>query len=769
MPQNISIENNFVGGLKTEFTGLNFPENAATETYNCVFEKKGNVRRRLGFDYETNYTLTAIDRDDVALSTYKWDNAGGDGSVEVLVLQVGGTLHFFRSSTAVTTDPISDQKLGSTITLSTYVPTGGSIDTAKECTFASGNGYLFVYHPSLEPIYCTYVSGTITATAITVQTRDFTGVVDPVEDTFRPTSLTDAHKYNIYNQGWYSGTGWTATSTTTRDSTAPQSKAFSIGTVAGISPGQVVSIVGDIGTGAPLLMSGTVTSYADPTLTLSVTSTNAISIFNCSNWTFTAVATGKVDTFKTDTTYYPSNADVWWRFKDANGAFDPSTTYQDVGQFSGPAPKGRFILSEFNQNRTSVSAVDNITTVTTLVRPRIGAWFQGRVWYSGVDAAFAATGTASAYSWSESIYFSQIIEKVEQFGRCHQVNDPTSSDLFDLLPTDGGVIRIQGCGQIFKLFPVQNGLLVFAANGIWFITGSQGIGFTANDYTVTKISGVQASNTTSFIDVQGWPIFWNDEGIYTVSPSQQGGGLTVNNLALDTILSFYQNIPLKSKQYARGDYDPINYIVQWCYRSSNESSTTTRYEFDRILCYNLRTQAFYPYSFSGTPKINDIKYIQSPGGSTAPEPVFKYLTSASNGAGSYNFTFSEEKETDYEDWDVYGTAVDYDSYFITGYKLHGNAIAKHSPNYVHIYINNEVNGQYKIRGIWDYAIHTDSNRFSSEETAEVTASTTNFGKAFKRHRIRGHGKVLQFKVASVAGEPFDIHGWAVHEVINESV
>jgi hypothetical protein len=774
MPQAISLENNFVQGLRTEFTGLNFPENAATETFNCYYDRKGNVRRRLGFDYEANYTLTDIDRDELAISTYKWDNAGGDGTVEILVLQVGSGLGFYRTSSADTSNPISDQKLGSTVSLSSFIPSGGSFTATKECTYAQGNGYLFVFHPDMEPIYCVYAAGTITAASITLKIRDFTGAVDGLEDSSRPVTLSDAHKYNIYNQGWYPGVAWSASSTTSV-AAGTGAKTWTIQTGLTISGGQVVTVTGTISVfGAPttINMTGTVTSYNSVSgeLVLNITSSSFTSPPNCSSWTFAAAASGKVETFFTAAgNVYPSNVDVWWRYKDSTGAYDPGTTFSNVSQFAGPAPKGRFILEAFNQNRSSISGVSNITTVSTTTRPRIGTWYQGRVWFGGVDAAFSASGTAAETSWTETIYFSQIIEKVEQFGRCYQVNDPTSEDLFDLLPTDGGTVRIQGCGQIFKLFPIQNGMLVFCANGIWFITGSQGIGFSANDYTVTKISGVQSSNSTSFVDVQGWPFFWNDEGIYAVSPGQQGNGISVENIAKKTILGFYQDIPLKSKQYARGDYDPINMIIQWCYRSTNESSTTTRYEFDRILCLNLTTGAFYPYSFSGTPKIHGVNYIQSPGGSTAPEPVFKYVTSASNGVGSYNFTFSEEKETDYEDWDVYGTAVDYTSYFITGYKLHGKAVAKVSPNYVYIFVNNETNAQYKIRGIWDYAIHTDSNRFSSEETATITASTSNFGKAFKRHRVRGHGYVLQFKVSSVAGQPFDIQGWSVHEVINQSV
>ena len=145
-------------------------------------------------------------------------------------------------------------------------------------------------------------------------------------------------------------------------------------------------------------------------------------------------------------------------------------------------------------NRSGVSGIAGLTSIVTTIRPRTGTWFQGRVFYAGVDASQQATGDAQYYTWTENIYFSQIITPGDntEFGYCYEINDPTSETLFDLLPSDGGVINIQGSGSIYKLFPVVNGLLVFAANGIWFITGSQGIGFTATVYTVTKLSGVQS-------------------------------------------------------------------------------------------------------------------------------------------------------------------------------------------------------------------------------------------------------------------------------------
>jgi hypothetical protein len=315
---------------------------------------------------------------------------------------------------------------------------------------------------------------------------------------------------------------------------------FSVAANLPIVNGDAIGLVGFISsgifTGYQVNFVGTVTSYVGTTLTTSLTAgTTIYGAVSAGTWTIGQSEADKVTAFASDVGSYPSNADVWWAFKDETGVFDPATTADNVTLNSGPAPKGYYVLQAFNLLRGAVSGVTGLTDVTTSKRPKTGTFFQGRVWYAGVDA----TG------FTENIYFSQIIERTEQFGRCFQINDPTSETLFDLLPSDGGIVRIQGCGTVHKLFSIQNGLLVFAANGVWFITGNQGIGFTANDYTVTEISKVQSISSTSFINVQGMPYWWNEEGIYTIVPGQQG--LQVKSLTLQTIASEYDEIPLESK------------------------------------------------------------------------------------------------------------------------------------------------------------------------------------------------------------------------------
>lgn len=807
MPQtsSVSVENNFTKGLVTESTGLNFPENAAFDTDNCVYTIVGDVTRREGFNFETNSTTDTVNRTSKAISEYKWNNVGGDGSTQLIVRQIGSTLYFFQSTSSTIAAPLSTTILASTIPISSYLASGSAADPSiTECQYTDGNGYLFVFHPDCNPFYCIFIPGspnTISASVIDVQIRDFVGLnPEPGNPSvlFRPTSLSPEHNYNLQNQGWTDAAAWTTSETNNENiTTSGPSLNITIGTEAfhnvnsglSISVNDPVSITlsgslsytnGGVGYTQPYSANatGVVTAYSGTTLTINVTNAplftvpgDTIGAINSTNWTFSknASITNTITTWHTGLSNYPSNTDIWFSFKDSSNVFSPSTTVGNVGLSTTPAPRGHFVVSAFNQNKTATSGIASLTSVLTTKRPRTGTWFSGRTWYAGVDATQNATGDAPFYTWTENIYFSQIITDISQAGYCYQTNDPTSETLFDLLPTDGGVITIQGSGAIYRLFPIQNGMLVFAANGIWFITGSQGIGFAANDYTITKISGVQSISSNSFVNVMGYPVFWNEEGIFACAPGQ-GGAITVNNLCLGTILSYYSNIPLQSKKFVKGDYNPIDYIIQWTFRSTNESSVTDRYEFDKILCFNTANKAFYPYSFTGTPKIHGVLYVAGPGGSTSPDPMFKYLTSYSN-SGSYKFTFSEENDiTHYKDWFAFDSAgTNFSSYFITGYKIRGQAQRRWQPGYVYMFLKNAVNNSYKIQGLWEFGISGNSGKWSTVQIINDTLDVAKFGVSYHRHKIRGHGLVLQLKVASVDGKPFDVIGWSIAETVNAGV
>ena len=504
------------------------------------------------------------------------------GQTELLVWQIGNNLNFYSTSAAgVNGTGVSQQFIGTVNFISYRAINNNSNVSLVECQFSAGNGYLFVYHPACDPFYCTYSGGVITANPITLQIRDFAGIFPepgnpPVN--FISTSLTNEHNYNLQNQGWVGTPPWTAQGSqvgfvgiigSNQLGIPGGGNAFTVPAgLTGTSPGQVITLFwsgtidmqapngsqGDYGASGQA--TGTLVSYSGTTMLLNITANTQpynipagyhfISFVGATNFAIQPGAVqNTISTFKTATGFYPSNADIWYEYKDSTGLFNPTTTYGSVSVGSGQAPQGHFILNAFIQQRSLLSGIAGLTDVTTSVRPRTGCWFAGRVWYAGIDASQAATGDQPFYTWTENIYFSTITNSISDFGTCYQTNDPTDETLFNELPTDGGVIVIPGSGAIYKLFPIQNGLIVFAANGNWLIRGNSGLGFTATDYSINKISPIKSISGSSFIDVLGLPIFWNEEGIYAVEPSKENapygfGGLTVNPLTVGTILLFLQ-------------------------------------------------------------------------------------------------------------------------------------------------------------------------------------------------------------------------------------
>lgn len=691
----VSVDNNFIGGLITQATGLNFPENACIDTDNCIFNERGFVSRRPSFDFEANYQTQEIDRYGNALTTYLWKNASDDGTSTLVVTQVGSTLYFYIADSAL---GLSAFPLADTIDLTDFSPSGGDDPSIDECQFAAGIGHLFVAHPKLDPFAVVYDSGagTVTGTKITITIRDFEGLDDSeVSVTDRPAALSDLHKYNLYNQGWDAA---------------------------------------------------------------------------------------KVATFHTDLSAYPSNADIWWLFKDTTGVYTPAGMNANVSPGNARAPKGSFVLEAFKQDRSTVSGIAGFDIVSSgTKRPSAVAFYAGRVFYSGVDA----------FNYTGKIYFSQIIETNKQFGYCCQQSDPSSETTFDLLGSDGGVIRIPGTGAIYRMLNIGNNLLVFASHGVWMISGSTGIGFQASDYTVSFLASTRVISANSFVDIQGFPAWWNVDGIFVVRPNQQGA-LTIESLTDQKIKDFILDIPFLSKKQARGYYNPFTHIVQWVYRSTAAATVTDSYEYDSALNFNILSGAFYGWSFpESTVKIHGLVVAETGGGSLldifdiadqASELVLdqagdqvityglglgstihtttKYLVSYLD-SGVYKFTWAEcaDFRGDYTDWVTFDSVgVDYTSDFTTGFKVYTEGQRRFQENYIFVFSNNEESSEYNFQSLWDFANANDSGRWSSAQT--ITHNATFYNYIRKKIKVRGHGVAVQFKFSSVSGKAFDLIGWS---------
>ncbi len=720
MPRSVgnTVENSFIQGLITEATGLNFPEQACADTQNCIFDQRGIVSRRRGFDYEADATTSNQTRSNSVIVEYVWNSVAGTGTINFVVVQIGSLLHFYNIGTS---SSLSSGKKSFTVDLESRKAAGAPPVSDQPCSFAAGKGVLFVSHPYIDPFYVTYSpdTDTISNTVINVQIRDTDGISDELSlfDT-RPTTLTKEHKYNLYNQGWY----------------------------VTVRLGSGFSSPDSIGQGNPL-----------------------------DRW----------DSQRSD---FPSNADIWWLYKDTLDNFNTSYIGQnDPG--NTPAPRGHYILKAFFQDRSAISGVAGIPVVSAgFQRPQAIGFYAGRVWYAGVNAA----------GYNTKIYYTQVLDTLQKIGYCYQQNDPTSEAQNDLLATDGGVLDILEVGNIIKLFPTQNALIIFANNGIWSIAGNEGTGFTGTDFSVKKISATPTLSALSFVDALGVPIWWNLDGIYTLSINGTGQ-FGVQSLTDESIKTFYESIPQNNKRWAKGTFNPLTKIIQWLYNNTLQTDTENNINYNSVLNLNTLTGAFYPWVVSGLPTLsingiictvgtgtvqeednvtdNALVLVTNSGGaavtslvSTSIEStaVFKYLTSKRTTGTTYQITWSEVFDTAYGDWRTpnAGIPLNYDSYAITGYKIHGQAIVDFQPNTIVFYMNTVNDSACRLQTIWDY-----SNSFNSN--LESTWKQMYREKPFRdvqifQDRLMGMGKAFQFKIFSEPFKPFEVIGWALWESVNSA-
>ena len=164
-----------------------------------------------------------------------------------------------------------------------------------------------------------------------------------------------------------------------------------------------------------------------------------------------------------------------------------------------------------------------------------------------------------------------------------------------------------------------------------------------------------------------------------------------------------------------------------------------------------------------SPNIHDVKYVESPGGTGAPLPIMKYLTSYISGS-TYKFTFSEENDVTYVDWKSFdGVGISFTSTFTTGYKVHGNALTKFQPQWTYVYMRQP--SAYTINAIWDFANNPNSGKYTvRQQTTNYLLPTRDY--LYRRHRLRGRGISLQLEFTSIPNQPFDLIGWAIFSQVN---
>lgn len=505
--------------------------------------------------------------------------------------------------------------------------------------------------------------------------------------------------------------------------------------------------------------------------------------------------------------YYPSNTQSWIYGKDSLDNFDRELlNKQDFG--TSPAPKGRYILDVFNQDRATVSGITGLAIVKETTRPKVCTFFAGRAWFAGIASS----------TYGSTVFFSQVANTTDKYGKCHQSADPTSEVLSDLVDSDGGVIPIQDCGEIVDIINSDNGVVVLATNGVWTITGTSNVGFNATNYEVKKVSSFGCAGQQSVVDTEDSILFWGYSGICSIGKDQVGA-LSVSSITDLNIKSLYAAIPSLAKQFATGAYNAADKVVYWLYNKNLDTDDDTfPYQKTNILALDVRLNAFYTLSFSDSTSIpvildvivtketlnqsNTFTVIDSSSdnvidGSSnqvvatiistiAGSKQWKFLTIVPSGS-YYEMTFSDflnerNAPSKWRDWYNYNsTGVSYSSYLLTGYNFAPNGPSKKKQSmYITTYMErtetgfdasyNDLNSSScTMQTRWDFTDSANANKWDAGQevyrhTRMYIPSTFDFDDGYPvvitKNKIRGRGRALQLKFTAHEDYDMRILGWS---------
>ena len=496
---------------------------------------------------------------------------------------------------------------------------------------------------------------------------------------------------------------------------------------------------------------------------------------------------------------YPPLTHPWYSGKDSDGNFDKAE-WEKVYTGSSLTGRGYYILDFFNKNRHSVSGLAGSSlNETESTRFSTVASFGGRVFYAGLNSGKNG-GT---------LLFSRLIEQDSDFGKCHQINDPTSEDLSDLLADDGGVIKIAGAFGIRKLYTLGATLMVFADNGVWAIMGVDGV-FKATEFSIKKITEVGILSADSFVSADGVPLWWSKFGIHAMQFDKVTSEPGEQNISLGTIQTYWDNIDQDAKLKVTVGYDRNNRRVFWGWPNAGE---TIENKINNILVMDLALQAFYPWEIkdeaSNTSHVFGFSYYEGFGSDLTTIDVITedgddVVTSDGDdvivdsvspiGTGSPSIiTLIRDGTTNkmtlggflsdtFLDWG----SVNYTSYAEAGYDFLGDLMLQKNSPYIVPYMRvtetgwdgNETDGydmlnssSLLVSSYWDFSTTPSTSpqqayRFKRVPVVDVSGFSYDKTVITTRLKLRGRGRSMRLRFESEQGKDFILLGYGLIGAVN---
>jgi len=405
-------------------------------------------------------------------------------------------------------------------------------------------------------------------------------------------------------------------------------------------------------------------------------------------------------------------------------------------------------------------------------RPECIAYIAGRIFY-GLDSI---------------VYYSQLLEgqSVASASKCYQKNDPTAEQISDILATDGGTIPINGADRIIQMVELLQGVIIFANNGVWYVSGPDG-GFTATSFSVKKLTDEGCVGENTVVKAEGSVVYWSRSGIYRISQNKFAT-VEPENISFDTVQTFFDQISIAQKTTATGFYNKTKKTIEWFYCDTDTKDNP--FLVNKSLSLDTRSKGWFvnkynsglDFSAEGTYK-SLIGAVPVKEGALEAEDLYMYVKSVVGGASStISYGFAEKINESFQDFGSNFTTA----YLDTGFESLGKPSNKKVAPYMTVHFRQTEENWVDLGGgdldldkpsscnvssKWDWNDTNANGRFGPSQEAYKfrrfylpdAAGPFNSGETVvtNKIKIRGRGNALSIRFEQTPGKNFELLGYTV--------
>jgi hypothetical protein len=403
--------------------------------------------------------------------------------------------------------------------------------------------------------------------------------------------------------------------------------------------------------------------------------------------------------------------------------------------------------------------------------PRANCFFAGRLFTAGMRNT----------EFADSVFFSQIADGPEKYERCYQDADPTDENFNALTSADGGHIIIPGMSGVQEMLQVRNSLLIFANEGVWEVSGGRRGVFTADGYSVRKITGAGSSSPTGVIAIEDSAVYTGPSGIYIVSPNQYTGELEAMSSTEQTIQTLWNQIPDAEQKRVQASYDSAMRRAYFMYGANG-----TQIGIDTMLIFDARSSAWFKYTFD-TPTNNVLLtgFAIPNADDTSENKKMKFIYEAS----TTTVQVADFAQTTFDDWDGTNGPL---PYLVLGHDNVGDWQRRRQAPIITVFSKktetgytstgngyNPVNESSTLMtAYWDFTDDAVTNKIGSQNQVyrhvrqfvpSGTTDTDGYPIVITRNKVRGRGRSLQLRFDGATDKDSHILGFTTNYKVTRKV